>query len=101
MKEKNIPHAVTVFVCTQGGGGKKCHGGKKLCALMKRQVKERNLKGRVRVCASGCMNQCAKGPNVMIFPENTWLSRVRERDIGPIMDRVTAIEGPLRDEDTD
>ncbi len=90
MKEKSVPTAQSIFVCTQGGGGKKCHGGKKLCAQLKKQVKQRGLQGQVRVCSSGCMNQCSKGPNVMLFPENTWLCRVRERDLDEILDRIAA-----------
>lgn len=90
MKEKPIPHPVNVFVCTQGGGGKKCHGGKKLFAQLRRQVKQRKLQGEIRVCASGCMDQCAKGPNVMVFPDNVWYRRVRERDIPAILDGLAS-----------
>ena len=94
MKEKEIPHRVTLFVCTQGGGGKKCHGGKKLCSHLRKQVKQRKLQGDVRVCASGCMDQCSKGPNIMVFPDNVWLCRVRERDLDAILDGVEARLGP-------
>ena len=90
MKEKIVPTARSIFVCTQGGGGKKCHGGKKLCAQLKKQVKQRGMQAQVRVCSSGCMNQCSKGPNVMLFPENTWLCRVRERDLDEILARIAA-----------
>ncbi len=91
MKEKPVPTARSIFVCTQGGGGKKCHGGKKLCAQLKKQVKQRGLQKHVRVCSSGCMNQCSKGPNVMLFPENTWLCRVRERDLDEILDHIATV----------
>ncbi len=89
MKQKPVPHALSVFVCTNGGS-KKCQGGKKLYAQLKKEVKQRKLHQQVRVCPSGCMDQCDKGPNVMIFPDNIWLCRVRDGDIDEIMKHLAA-----------
>lgn len=86
MKQKDVPHAMSVFVCTHGGGGKKCHGGKKLFAYLRKEVKRRKLNHQIHVSASGCMDQCEKGPNIMAFPDNIWLCRVRERDLDGFLD---------------
>ena len=48
---------------------------------LKEEVKKRELKGKVRVLKSGCMDLCEKGPNVMIFPEGTLHSSVTPQDI--------------------
>jgi len=90
MKEKAVPHATNVFVCTHGGGGKRCHGGKKLFAYLRKEIKRRKLGGLIHVSPSGCMDQCEKGPNIMVFPDNIWLCRVRERDLDEFLDGLAA-----------
>ena len=86
MKQKPMPHRLSVFVC----GGKKCHGGKKIHSQLKKAVKNNDLSSAVRVCSTGCMDQCDKGPNVMIFPDNIWLSHVKERNIDEILEHLAA-----------
>ena len=89
MKQKSIPQVLSVFVCTHGGG-KKCSGGKKLCSQLKKEIKRRKMQDAVQIVSSGCMDQCEKGPNVMIFPDNIWLCKVQERDIDEIMEHLSA-----------
>lgn len=65
-----------VFVCTSG---KTCplDGSIEVHAVLKKaaaQVDE--LRGKVRVNHSGCMNQCGHGPMVVVYPEDIWYSHV-------------------------
>ena len=52
---------------------------------LKAYVKEHGLKGKVRVSQSGCMDLCAKGPNVMVYPEGRWYRQVRIEDVDDII----------------
>ncbi len=60
-----------VFVCTSG---KTCpsQGSVKIHEILKRSVKEADLKSTVRVNHAGCMNQCGHGPMIVVYPEDTW-----------------------------
>jgi (2Fe-2S) ferredoxin len=44
-----------------------------------------NLKGKLRVARSGCMDLCAFGPNMMIWPEGLWYMKVTKQDIPQIV----------------
>ena len=54
-------------------------------AKLKEMVKARGAGGQVRVSKSGCQGRCADGPNIMVFPENTWYSHVQESDLEAIV----------------
>ena len=95
MEEKSLPFRRIVFVCTnqRAEGERVCCAGQgsvDLHAQLKALLKARGLKGRVRVCKAGCMDRCEQGPNLMIFPENTWLSGVCEADLPAILERIAA-----------
>ena len=93
MQQNNLPFEKIIFVCTnqRAAGERVCcanGGGCDLRDKLKEMVKARQLRSRVRVSASGCMDKCEDGPNVMIFPDNVWLSGVTESDLEPILDAV-------------
>lgn len=94
MNLRPLPQTVTLFVCTCDRGKKHdcCarFGGEKTLDRLKKGVKERKLQGRVRVLASGCIDKCSKGPNVLIFPDNTWSSNVTAGDVDALLDEVEA-----------
>lgn len=93
MQIDDLPYEKIIFVCTnrrEPGERISCAygGGCELRDALKAKVKARGLKPVVRVSASGCMDRCEDGPNVMIFPDNVWLSRVEAGDLEPILDAV-------------
>lgn len=97
MHENDLPFDKIIFVCTnrREPGDRVCcaqSGGCELRDRLKDLVKARQLKSRVRVSASGCMDRCEDGPNVMVFPDNLWLSAVRPGDVEAI---VAAVEHSL------
>jgi len=49
---------------------------------LKALTKEHGLKGKVRATASGCLDDCGKGPVVFIFSsgQETWYTRVQPSD---------------------
>jgi len=90
MAPKPLPFQKILFVCVNNreNGEPACaaRGAKQIQERLKQIAKDRGLKGRVRVSQSGCMDLCAKGPNVMVFPDNVWYCGVTESDIQRIAD---------------
>lgn len=92
MNQAPSPFVCHIFVCVNDR-----HGERKSCAdgnsptvkdYLKDQVEQRGWKGRVRVSHSGCMGLCAKGPNVMLYPQGVWFSGVSLQDGDRILDEV-------------
>jgi len=55
-------------------------------------AKEAGLKGRVRVNSSGCLDQCAHGVTIVVYPEAVWYGAVTVADVDEIF-RSHVIEG--------
>ena len=60
-------------------------GSEALQKAFKKALAERGVK-RVRANKAGCLDQCEKGPNVVVYPDNVWYSRVTEADVDAIVD---------------
>lgn len=96
MDKKPVPYKKTVFVCTHSrdDGRVACgnlgRGGLELCESLKRAVKEKGLKGKVRVARSGCLDLCAQGPNAFIYPGDEWLSGLTAADVPKILKTLAA-----------
>lgn len=93
MNTGDLPYQKIIFVCTnrRSDAERVCCAEGGACALrdrLKAMVKARRLNSRIRVSQSGCMDKCEEGPNIMIFPDNVWLSRVRAEDLETILDAV-------------
>lgn len=54
----------------------------------KERVKSLGLygKGGIRVNSAGCLDRCAEGPTIVIYPEGTWYTYVDRDDINEIID---------------
>jgi (2Fe-2S) ferredoxin len=54
----------------------------------KQRIREAGLSGagQVRVNKAGCMDRCAAGPVVVVYPEGVWYSYVDHTDIDEIVD---------------
>jgi NADH:ubiquinone oxidoreductase subunit E len=48
---------------------------------LRKVTKQRNLKEKIRVVRSGCLDLCAFGPNMMIWPEGLWYMKVTKEDV--------------------
>src|SRR5262249_24554547 len=60
-------------------------GSVEVRAKFKEEVERRGLKGRVRANSAGCLDQCAHGVTVVIYPEQTWYGRVTVADVPEIV----------------
>jgi (2Fe-2S) ferredoxin len=52
----------------------------------KRLLHERGVKGRMRANAAGCLDQCARGATVVVYPEQCWYGGVKVEDVREIVE---------------
>lgn len=101
-----------VFVCEnlrpeddpRGCCGRKGSGA--IRQALKAEIEKRGLKGLVRANSAGCLDSCALGPSVVIYPEGVWYGGVTPADVPEIVEshllrgrpverlRVRALETP-------
>ena len=72
-----------VLVC--GGTGCTSSGSAKLIERFEEQLKEKGLDKEVKVVRTGCFGLCEAGPVVIVYPEGTFYSRVKEDDVDEIV----------------
>lgn len=96
MSNKNeSPYIAHVFVCTNDRGGerKSCadNNSQIVKSKLKEAVNEKGWKGKVRISTSGCMGLCARGSNVMIYPQKIWFSEVLPDEVDEIISTIEHI----------
>lgn len=81
-----------VFFCTnQRANGEACcndHGASDMRAYAKDKVKALadQIPQRVRVNMAGCLDRCAEGPVMVVYPDAVWYTYVDKSDIDEIID---------------
>ena len=53
----------------------------------KKRIHELGLKGQIRVNKAGCLDACAYGPAVVIYPDDNWYSPKTKNDIEIILEK--------------
>ena len=53
-------------------------GAKASAKALKRALKERDLRSQVMVTKINCLDQCGRGPVVVVYPEGIWYGGVDE-----------------------
>ncbi len=94
MEKKSVPFEKTVFVCTNVREGKTAcanpgRGGDAICHALKEAVKEAGLKSKIRVARSGCLDRCAEGPNLFVYPSGEWYSQVSPEDVPGLVKKLS------------
>ncbi len=82
-----------VFICcNQKAVGKCCasSASEKIYEYCRQEINIKrhliNPDKRVQVVKTGCLGQCATGPNIIIFPDNIWYNFSDTADIDEIID---------------
>jgi (2Fe-2S) ferredoxin len=92
MEQGRVPYQKILFVCVnRRAPDETCCALRErdaLAAALKARVKALGLGRAVRVSKSGCQDLCAKGPNVMMFPDYRWYHGVTEEDVERIVQDV-------------
>ena len=72
-----------VLVC--GGTGCTSSGSDKIIAALETEIAKNGLDKEVQVVKTGCHGLCALGPIMIIYPEGTFYSTVKEEDVPEIV----------------
>ena len=95
MQDQQTPFICHIFVCLNDRQGtrRSCADGEAvdIHKKLKGMVAARGWKGSIRVSKSGCLDRCAQGPNVMIYPQQIWFSKVTEKDADKIISKIEQI----------
>ena len=81
-----------VFFCTnlRADGSECCQrfGAQELRDYAKQRCKELGLtgKGGVRINTAGCLDRCAEGPVIAVYPEAVWYTYIDREDIDEIIE---------------
>ena len=73
-----------ILVC--GGTGCTSSKSPKIIEEFERLIKEKGLQDKVDVIKTGCFGLCAKGPIVIIYPEETFYTLVKPEDVPEIVE---------------
>ena len=72
-----------VLVC--GGTGCTSSGSLKVIDALKTELKKNDLQDEIQVVETGCHGLCALGPIMMVYPEGTLYTRVKDTDVSEIV----------------
>lgn len=80
-----------VFICTNDKEApKKCCGSERGMALVeafKESLKEKGLATEIRAQRAGCLDTCAFGPSVVVYPEGIFYGKVELSDVEEIVEK--------------
>ena len=80
-----------IFICNNKRteddprGSCSARGSEDLLASAKERIHAVGLKGKIRVNKAGCLDACAHGPTMVIYPDDTWYSPKTKEDIEEII----------------
>lgn len=87
------PFTRHVFICTNerppGHPKGDClsKGGPEVVQAFKAELAQRGLKGSIRAQRAGCLDNCALGVSVVVYPEAVWYGHVTVDDVAEIVER--------------
>ena len=94
MEQEPVPYRKILFVCVNKREPHEAccahRESEAIAAALKARVKALGFSRTIRVSKSGCQDLCAKGPNVMVFPDYHWYHGVTQDDIERIVQDVVA-----------
>jgi len=75
-----------LFICMNkrsDGNSRGCcvsRGAEKILETFKKEIKKQGMKGIIRANRAGCLDACAFGPSVVIYPEGIWYTVKTKED---------------------
>lgn len=88
-----------VFICTNDKPEpKKCCGSEKgmeLVNAFKTKLKERGLNTEIRAQKAGCLDACAFGPSMVVYPEGIYYGKVQLSDVDEIIEQHLQNDKPV------
>ena len=80
-----------VFICNNKRteddprGSCSARGSEDLLDYANERIHALGLKGKIRVNKAGCLDACAHGPTMVIYPDDTWYSPKTKEDVEEII----------------
>ena len=62
-------------------------GSEELHQAFKAALKARGLEAEIRANKAGCLDNCAMGCSVVVYPEGVWYGRVTPQDVEEIVEK--------------
>ena len=90
-----------LFVCTNERGPDdprgccKAKGSEEVLSAFRARLHARGLKRVVRANKAGCLDQCANGVTVVVYPEGVWYGHVTVEDVDEIVESHIAGGKPV------
>lgn len=88
-----------VFICTnQKEAPKKSCGtehGLALVEAFKQELTKHGLQKDIRAQRAGCLDTCAFGPSVVVYPEGTYYGKVQVADVAEIVESHLVNDQPV------
>jgi (2Fe-2S) ferredoxin len=88
-----------VFICTNDKEApkKSCGSihGMELVEAFKTSIKEKGLHLDIRAQKSGCLDICAFGPSMVVYPEGVWYGNVQLSDVEEIVENHLVNDQPV------
>jgi (2Fe-2S) ferredoxin len=53
--------------------------------MFKKRLKELGLNSTIRANSAGCLDACAFGPSIVVYPEQIWYGGVKPEDVEEII----------------
>ena len=79
------PFRTHVLVCTQEKPDRTpccaANGGRQVIEKLQAEIDRAGRSSDVLVTACGCLGLCERGPNVIVYPEGRWYTRVQPADV--------------------
>ena len=101
MEQERVPYQKILFVCVNKREPHEVccshRESEAIAVALKARVKALGFSRTVRVSKSGCQDLCAKGPNVMIFPDYVWYHGVTPHDVERIVQETIRDLKPSRE----
>ncbi|MCG6962061.1 MAG: (2Fe-2S) ferredoxin domain-containing protein [Acidobacteria bacterium] len=83
------PFRYHVYVCTQEKPDEMpccaARGGQRVLEALRSEVHEAGLHDDVQITTCGSLGLCERGPNMVVYPEGVWYSRVQVEDVAEIV----------------
>ncbi len=83
-----------VLVC--GGTGCTSSGSQKIINILNDEIKKAGLAEKVEVVKTGCFGLCALGPIMIVYPEGSFYSMIKEKDIPQIVEEHFKNGNPVK-----
>lgn len=98
-KRKFMKFKKHVFICTNDKDApkKSCGSGRgmELVNAFKEGLKDRNLQTEIRAQKAGCLDMCAFGPSMVVYPEGVLYGNVTPADVEEIIENHLVNDQPV------